>query len=101
MGTTYYSCKEREDLVEAFSSIKDLTNEKGYSDWDITIDIIGKIDTSEYVYNENGELDTTVTQPEPNYTDFLFNIIFITDKYRELFNGFKEEEPKTPIRKFL
>ncbi|WP_163273801.1 hypothetical protein [Dysgonomonas sp. 511] len=46
---------------------------------------------------EEGEEDTR----EPLWSDFLFNVIFKTEKKAGLFEAFSHETPKTPYRKFL
>ena len=97
MKTIYYSCKEKQELVDTFSSIADLTDKTNYDDWNISIDIIGKVNTTPSVYDGEGNL---LEEKEPVYTDFLFNIIYVTDKYKELFEDFKEEAPETPYRQF-
>ena len=77
MEIKYYSCKTIKNIP--------LINETNsyFNDRDICIDIIG-------IREHNGVL-----------TDFLFNVIFITNKYKDLFKNFKEETPNTPIRQFF
>jgi len=97
METKYYSCKEKQDLIDAFKSISDLTDKNNYDDWNISIDIVGKVNTTPSIYDEEGNV---IEENEPTYTDFLFNVIFITDRCKKLFVNFKEEAPKTPFRRF-
>lgn len=97
METKYYSCKEKKELVEAFKEIADLTKVNNYDDWDISIDLVGEINTTPSIYDEEGNI---LEKKEPTMTDFLFNVIFVTDKYKAFFDGFTKEAPKTPIRKF-
>ncbi len=97
MKTKYYSCTDKQELVDAFISVCDLTDKSGYNDWDISIDIIGNIDTTPSIYDNEGNM---VEEIEPTYTDFLFNVIFVTNKYKKLFKNVKEEKPKTPFREF-
>lgn len=94
METKYYSCKEKEDLMKVLSF-----DGNYYEDKDITIDVIGKVNTTPSVYDEEGNV---LEEKEPTWTDFLFNVIFKTDnKKTEMFEVFKSEIPKTPFRKFL
>lgn len=97
MKTEYYSCKEKQELADAFMSVADLTDKSNYDDWNISIDIVGKVNTNPSVYDEEGNV---LEEKEPAWTDFLFNVIFVTDKYKKLFKGFKKESPETPFRTF-
>ena len=97
METKYYSCKEKQELIDAFISVSDLSDKTNYDDWDISIDIVGKVNTASSIYDEEGNV---VEEKEPIWSSFLFNVIFITDKYRGVFADFKEENPKTPFRRF-
>lgn len=93
MDTKYYSCKDKNDLDKVLSF-----EGNHYSDWDISVDVIGIVNTNPSISDEEGSL---IEEKEPIYTDFLFNVRFITNKYKKKFKDFKEENPKTPFRKYL
>lgn len=97
METKYYSCKEKQELTDAFKKVADLSELNNYDDWNISIDIVGKVNTTPSIYDEEGNI---IEKNESTWTDFLFNVIFITDKYKNFFNSFTLEEPKTPFRTF-
>ena len=100
MEVKYFSCKDRSELDEI---IKFEGN--SYADFDLSIDVVG-------VVNLNPPLEPTGTDDdgfpiypedtrEPNYSDFLFNVVFLNDKKKGLFAGFNAETPKMPFRKFF
>lgn len=93
MEKKYYSCKEREDLMKVISF-----DGNYYEDEYIIIDVVGKVNTTPSVYDEEGNI---LEEKEPTWTDFLFNVIFKTDNKKELFIGFEEKVPETPFRTFL
>lgn len=97
METKYYSCKEKQELTDAFKKVTDLSELNNYDDWNISIDIVGKVNTTPSIYDEEGNI---IEKNEPTWTDFLFNVIFVTNRYIDLFKDFKEESPETPFRKF-
>ncbi|NDW10435.1 hypothetical protein [Dysgonomonas sp. 520] len=95
----YYSCDDRSQLDEVLKF-----DGNSYSDFDISIDVIGKINLNpplEPIIGEDGETTYPEDTREPVYSDFLFNVIFLNDSKIGLFKNFKEETPKTPLRRFL
>ncbi|WP_029902280.1 hypothetical protein [Prevotella sp. 10(H)] len=101
METKYYSCKNKTSLIKAFKSVADLTDLQNYDDWYISIDIIGVVDMNESHVNtidEDGNI--TGTEQEPVWSDYLFNVKFLSEKYKPLFKNFTEETPATPLRTF-
>ncbi len=99
METKYYSCNDRSDIDNA---IKFEGNY--YSDFDVAIDVVGRLDLNEPLepsgFDEDGLPVFPEATREPQWSEFLFNVIFLNDKKKDLFNGFKEEFPKTPFRVF-
>lgn len=93
METKYYSCPERTDLMNVIPF-----DGNYYEDSDIVIDVIGIVNLTPSVYDEEGNIAEEI---EPTYSDFLFNIKFKTDKKISMLSSFREENPQTPIRKFL
>jgi hypothetical protein len=93
METVYFSTAGRTGLMDVIPFEGDY-----YEDSDIIIDVIGKVNTAPSIYDEEGNI---LEEIAPVWTDFLFNVIFLTDKYREDFSVFKSEIPATPIRTFL
>ena len=94
METRYYSCNGREDLMKV------ILFEDGYfENENIVVDVIGIVNLNPPIDLEEDEKDTR----EPDWSDFLFNVRFKNDKteVRETFAIFKEEKPKSPVRKFL
>lgn len=91
METKYYSCNDRSDLDKVIKF-----DGNYYSDFDMSIDVIGKINLNPPIELEEGMEDTR----EPEWSDFLFNVIFLNGNKKDLFREFKEENPKTPVRKF-
>ncbi len=99
METKYFSCKDRAELdkVIAFDG-------NYYQDDDIIIDVIGKINLNkplEPVTDDDGNVTFPDDTREPVWSDCLFNVMFLTENKQSLFEGFKAEEPKTPVRMFL
>lgn len=94
MEVNYYSAKDRSELMAIIPFEGD-----SYQDNDILIDIVGVVDLNPKIETEE-EIDESITH-EPVWSDYLFNVIFLTDKYKEAFNAFKPEKPKSPIRTFF
>lgn len=92
MDIKYYSCLNRQPLDSVFSF-----DNNYYEDGDIVIDVVGIVNTNKPIELREDDEDTRT----PIWSDFLFNVIFKTDKYKYLFKSFKEEHPVTPFRVFL
>lgn len=92
MDINYYSAKDREalDAVMQFEG-------NFYEDSDIMIDVVGVVNLNPPIELAEGEEDTR----PPVWSDFLFNVVFYTERYKEAFSMFSNEKPKTPIRTFF
>lgn len=92
METKFYSCKDREELNKAIEFEGNY-----FEDKNMIIDVIGIVDRNEPEFDGEGNL----IGKEPDLSDFLFNVLFKTEEKKELFELFKQENPETPVRRFL
>lgn len=91
MEVNYYSAKDRSELMAIIPF-----EGNSYQDNDILIDVVGVVDLNP----EIEETDEPIPH-EPVWSDYLFNVIFLTGKYKEVFKVFTPEKPKSPIRTFF
>ena len=100
MEVKYFSCKDRSELDKVINF-----EGNNYADFDISIDVVGFVNLNPPLGPTGMDEDGFPIYPEdtrkPNLSDFLFNVVFLNDKKKELFSGFNAETPKTPFRKFL
>jgi len=93
MEVLYMSAKSREQLTAVFPFTGNY-----HEDSNILIDVVGVVNLNPREYDEEGNI---IEEKEPVWSDFLFNVVLVTGKYKPLFSGFKQETPKTPFRKFF